>query len=75
MTADTRLCALTHFYLDRGACLKVILMNAEASRRNLHYGIRTVGVKILMQSALTGVVIYPKLACRTGKALVGVVAY
>ena len=57
MAADTRLCTLSHFYLDRRTGIEIILMNAETSRRNLNYRIFTVAVKILMKSALTGVVI------------------
>ncbi|CDD01911.1 unknown [Ruminococcus sp. CAG:382] len=57
MTADTRLCTLSHFDLDRRTGIEIILINAETSRRDLNYRICTVAIKILMQTAFTGVVI------------------
>ena len=74
MSADTGLCALPHFDLDGGAGIQIPLMYAEPSGGDLHDGVLAVGVKVLMKSALAGIVADAKLLRRSGKAGVGVVA-
>ena len=75
MSADSGLCTLTHFYLYRRAGVEVFLMHAETPRGNLNDCVFAVAVKVLVQSALAGVVKYAELFCRPCKAFVGVIAY
>ena len=69
MSAYTWLCALTHFDFDSRTRFKVALEYAETSRSDLYYGVCSVLVKILVQTALAGVVICTQFLRGTGKAL------
>ena len=74
MTADTRLCALTHLDLDGSTGFEVILMYAETAGCNLHDGVRAVLVEVLMQTALTGIIVGAECACsacKCGMCVVG----
>ena len=73
VAADAGLCALAHLDLDGGARFEVILMDAEAAGCDLYDGVRAVLVKVLMQAALTGIVIGAERAGRAGKRFVCVV--
>ena len=75
MAADSRLCPLPHLYLDRGSRFEILLMNSETSGSNLNYRIFTVAVKVLVKSALSGIVIKTELRRRAGKAFVSIIAY
>ena len=63
MAADTRLCALTHLDFNSSTGFEVILMYAETAGCNLHDGVRAVLVEVLMQTALTGIIIGAERAC------------
>ena len=68
MTADTRLCTLSHFDLDRRARLEVVAVHAEASGGDLYDRVVSVAVEILMKSALARVVEgahFLRRACKT----------
>ena len=74
MTAYAGLGALPHFYLYRGARVKVSFMDTKASGCDLNDGIFAVTVKILMQPALTGVVKYTQFLSGTRQRFVSVIA-
>ena len=74
VAADAGLCALPHFDLDGRAGLQILLVYAEPAGGHLHDGVLTVGVEVLVQAALAGVVADAQLPGRTGQAGVGVVA-
>ena len=73
MAADARLCALTHLDLDGGAGFEIILVYAEAAGRDLNDGVRAVLVEVLVQAALTGIIIGAERAGRAGEGSVRVV--
>ena len=58
---------LTHFDLDGGTGIQIPLMYAEPSGGDLHDGVLAVGVKILVEPALAGIVADAKLLRRSGK--------
>ena len=72
VSADTRLSALTHLYLDSGAGVEVLLEHAETSGSYLAYRIGAVLVEILVQTALAGVVVGSQLLSRSRKGLMRV---
>ena len=74
MSADTGLCALSHFYFNCSACLKIALENAETSRSYLNDCVCAVLIEVLVKSALACVVVNSKLLSRPRKAFVGILA-
>ena len=74
MAADAGLGPLAHLDLDGGAGLQVLLVYAEASGSHLDDGVFAVCIKILMQTALAGVIADTQLPGRTGQAGVGIIA-
>ena len=60
MTADTGLCALSHFDFHGGAGFQIGAMYAESAGSYLNNRIFTVSVKVFVQSAFTGVVANPQ---------------
>ncbi len=71
--ADTGLRALAHFNLDGRARFEVLLEHAEPPGGYLYDSMIAVLVKVLMQPALTGVVIGAQLDRGAGKRRVGVI--
>ena len=67
MSADSRLCTLSHFYLDCGSDFEIILVNAETSGCDLNYSVFTIAVKILVKSSLACVIADAKLCCGSCK--------
>ena len=57
MAADAGLGALSHFDLNGGAGVQIILVDAEPAGGHLDDGVRTVAVEILVKAAFAGVVI------------------
>ena len=74
MTANARLCALPHLDFNRRARVQVIVIDAEAPRRDLHNRVFAVLVEVLMQAAFAGVVIRSELLRRARKGFVRVIA-
>ena len=74
MAADSGLGALSHLDFDRRAGVQIRLMDAEAAGGHLHDGIRAVLVKVLVQTALAGVVENAQLGRGAGQRRVRVVA-
>ena len=70
MTADARFCALSHLNFNRCARVQVVGVYAETTGRDLHNGIVAVGVKVLVQTALAGVVVDAERFCGAGKRCV-----
>lgn len=73
MAADARLCALAHLDFNGGAGFQVIFMDTETTGCNLDDGVRAVLVEVLVQTALTGVVVGAELDGRAGERCVRVV--
>ncbi len=61
VSPDTRFCALADFDLNGGTCFQIIRMNAKTAGSYLHDGILSIAVKILMQTAFSGVIKSPVL--------------
>ena len=75
MTADAGLCALTHFYFDCSSAFQKRLVNAEATGGDLNDGVSAVFIKVLMQTALAGVVVDTERLRGAGERLMSVIAY
>ena len=74
MAADAGLRALTHLDLDRRARFEVILVDAEAARRDLYDRVLSVFIKVFVKAALARVVEYAELLRRPRERGVSVVA-
>ena len=74
VSADARLCPLTHLDLNGGAGLQILLVYAEAAGGHLDDGVVPVGVEVLVESALAGIIADAQLLSRLGQAGMGVVA-
>ena len=74
MSADSRLCTLSHFDFYCCTCVEISLMYAETTGRNLNDGVFAETVKILMESAFARVVANAEKFRRLCKALVSIVA-
>ena len=74
VTADAGLGALAHFDFNGSTRLQVVLVDAEPAGSHLNDGVGPILVKVLMESALAGVVVNAQLLGRPGETLVGVVA-
>ncbi len=72
--ADSRLRALTHFDLNGCAGVEVVLVHAEPPACHLHDSVGTVGVEILVETALAGVVVNTQLSGCPCQAFMGIVA-
>ena len=75
MSAYAGFCPLTDFDLYTFPCLQIFSMYAESTRRDLHYRILAVSVKVFVKSAFAGVVKYPQLLCGLGKRGMRIIAY
>ena len=73
MAADARFCALSHLDLNGCTRAEVVGVYAEATGRDLHDGVVAVGVKVLVQTALAGVVVDAQLLRSTREGCMGVV--
>ena len=73
MPADAGFRALSHFDLDRRAGVEIILVHAEAPRRDLYDGILSVNVEVLVKSALSRVVEDSQFGRGAGERGVGVI--
>ena len=74
MSADSRLCALSHFYFNRGAGFKIILIDTETAGSNLYNSIFTIAIKILMQTTLTSIIENAESLCGSCQWLVRIIA-
>ena len=74
MSADTGLCALSHFYFYSRSGFQIILGYAETSGSYLYYRIGSVFVKVGVKSSLAGIIENTKLLRRPCKAFMSVVA-
>ena len=74
MSANARLCTLSHLYFYSRTCVQISLVNTETTRCNLNNGVFAVAVKILMQSALACIVADSEKLGGLGEAFVSVVA-
>ena len=74
VAADARLRALPHLDFNRRARVQVIVIDAEAPRRDLHNRVFAVLVEVLMQAAFAGVVIRSELLRRAREGLMRVIA-
>ena len=74
MSADSRLCTLSHFEFYCCTCVEISLMYAKTTGRNLNDGVFAETVKILMESAFSRVVANAEKFRRLCKALVSIVA-
>ena len=74
MTADARLCALANLDFHCRTGIQVILFYAETAGCNLYDGVGTILVKVLMQTAFTGVVEGTHVPGSTCQRFMGVVA-
>ena len=72
VSADTGLCALSHFDFDSRARIEITLEYTETSRSYLTNGILAVFVEVLVQTALTGIIISAEFFCGSGKTFVRV---
>ena len=74
VAADPRLGALAHFDLNSSSGLQIILVHAESPGGHLNNGMGTVGIKILMQAALTGIIENSQFLSGARQTLVSIVA-
>ena len=74
MAADAGLCALPHLDLDGGAGIEILFLYAEPAGGDLHDGVVTVAIEILMEPAFAGVIIDAQLLRCLRQTFVGVVA-
>ena len=74
VSADARLGPLPHLDLNGRAGHQVVLVNTEPSGRHLGDGVAPIAVKVLVESALAGVIADPQRLRRSGQTFVGVEA-
>ena len=56
MASDTWFCTLSDFDLNGCACLQIIRMDAKTAGSHLYDSIFAIAVKVLMQTAFSGVI-------------------
>ncbi|GFI56265.1 hypothetical protein IMSAG013_01321 [Clostridiales bacterium] len=71
---DTRLCTLSHFDFDCGACIQIFLVHAKSAGSDLYNGIFSVAIEIFMETALSRIIQDAKLGGSPRQRCVGVIA-